>query len=294
MPSIHQKTFQVRYYECDAYGHLNNTNYLRWMQEAAFEASAAVGYDFSRYDAIGHLWLVRETEIAYLLPLSYQDEVEIETHVLDLRQCRSRRAYVFRHLRSGQVAARATTDWVYLNARTLRPATIPDELRLAFFPEGLPAEAPRRERFPTPPAPPPQVFSLRRQVAWRDVDMLWHVNNAAYLAYMEDASTHVCDAHGWTMERMRAAGFGIVARGHRIEYRQPAVLGDELEIATWFSDERLSSALRHYRLRRAGDGELLVQGRSQFVWVDIETGRPIRIPEHFLAEFADNRAVEVG
>ena len=35
-------TYQIRFYECDTIGHLNNANYLKLMQEAAFEASAAV------------------------------------------------------------------------------------------------------------------------------------------------------------------------------------------------------------------------------------------------------------
>ena len=50
MPAaVHTATFRVRHYECDAYGHLNNANYARYMQEAAFDASAAVGYGKDRY-----------------------------------------------------------------------------------------------------------------------------------------------------------------------------------------------------------------------------------------------------
>ena len=45
MPAEHRELFHVRYYECDPFGHMNNANHLRWMQEAAFAASAAVGYD---------------------------------------------------------------------------------------------------------------------------------------------------------------------------------------------------------------------------------------------------------
>ena len=52
MPLVHTRSFRVRYYECDAHNHLNNANYLKLMQEAAFEASAAVGYDRQKYDII--------------------------------------------------------------------------------------------------------------------------------------------------------------------------------------------------------------------------------------------------
>ncbi len=48
-PPIHvpflERAFRVRSYECDGYGHVNHANYLRYMQEAAFDASAAAGYD---------------------------------------------------------------------------------------------------------------------------------------------------------------------------------------------------------------------------------------------------------
>ena len=52
MPMTHVRTLRVRHYECDPYGHVNQANYLRYMQEAAFGASAAAGYDLARYEAI--------------------------------------------------------------------------------------------------------------------------------------------------------------------------------------------------------------------------------------------------
>lgn len=288
MPAIHHEPFRVRYYECDAYGHLNNINYLRWMQEVAFAASAAVGYDLGRYDHLGYLWLIRETDIEYILPLEYGDEVGVKTWVMDFRRSHSLRRYEFWNTQTGQLAARASTDWVYMNSKTLRPANIPEEMRLAFVPEGTPDHGSSRERFPVPPPPPPGVFSIQRPVGWGELDAMWHVNNAMYLAYIEEVGTRVCEAHGWSMQRMMEEGFGIVARRHRIEYRQPAKMGDVLDISTWYSDARRTTAFRHYAIQRAGDGELLARARTYWVWVDIHTRRPIRIPEHFLAEFADN------
>src|SRR5439155_20426757 len=98
MPLTHERTFRVRHYECDAYGHVNNTNYLRYMQEAAFDASAAAGYDLARYAALGNHWLVRETEIEYLAPLRYGHSVRVTTWVEDFHRVRSRRAYTVHRL----------------------------------------------------------------------------------------------------------------------------------------------------------------------------------------------------
>ena len=298
MPLTHVRTFRVRHYECDAYGHVNYANYLRYMQEAAFDATAAAGYDLARYEAMGRHWLVRETDIEYLRPLRYGDSVQVKTWVADFRRIRSLRAYEFRLAGSGELVARAHTDWVFLDSATWRPVPIPPEMMAAFFPEGLPDPAPPRSRFPSAPPPPPGVFRLPRRVEWRDIDMAQHVNNAAYLSYLEDCGVQVAAAHGWPMSRVQAEGFAIVARRHRIEYRQPAVLDDELELATWLSDVKRATVVRHYTVTRVSDGALLARARTLWVWVDVKTGRPIRIPGAFLADFAPNivgaRQEEVG
>jgi acyl-CoA thioester hydrolase len=290
MPLIHERTFRVRNYECDAYGHVNHANYLRYMQEAALDASAAAGYDIARYETMRRGWQIRETDITYLHPLTYGDSVIVKTWVEDFRRVRSRRAYELRRADNGTIIAEAHTDWVFLDTDTLRPVTVPEEMILGFYPEGLPGQAPRRKPFPEPPPPPPGVFVTRRHVEWRDIDQVHHVNNASYLAYIEDCGVQVAAAHDWPMARMMEHGFGIVARRYRIEYKQPAFMDDELEVATWISDPGRTSAVRHYTVTRLSDQALLVRARVVWVWVDLATGRPIRIPADFITDFIDNIA----
>ncbi|MGD8807766.1 MAG: thioesterase family protein [Chloroflexota bacterium] len=288
MALIHERAFRVRQYECDPYGHVNHANYLRYMQETAFDASAAAGYDLARYRGIQRAWLVRETDITYLRPLVYNDRVIVKTWVLDFRRVRSRRAYELRDAASGDIVAQATTDWVFMNDQTGRPESIPQEMIDAFFPDGPPADVPPREKFPEAPEPPPGVFIMRRPVQWSVIDGRQHVNNANYMVYLEDAGVQVCAAHGWPMTRMMEAGFGIVARRYRIDYRRPAVFGDELEISTWASDMKRATAVRHYTIRRAADEELLARAHVLWVWVDLASGRPIRVPAEFREDFGPN------
>lgn len=291
MPAIYTAQFQVRHYECDAYGHLNNANYARYMEEAAFEASASVGYGKARYEAMGYLWLAHETEIEYLQPVVYGDTIAVTTWVGDFRRVRSRRYYEFRKAGSEELVARASTDWVYLEAATQRPAIVPVEMIEAFAPEGAEKVATLpRKKFPPPPTPPPGVFKMRRRVEWRDIDTAHHVNNAVYFNYIEDCGMQVSVAHGWPLSRSEDAGFAVVAREHHIEYRNPAMLDDELEIATWVAPEGRIAANRFYTITRPSDDTLLAQARTLWVWIDINTRRPIRIPADFLADFAPNIA----
>lgn len=286
MPLTFERAFRVRHYECDAYGHVNHANYVRYMQEAAFDASAAAGYDMDWYGQNGHFWLIRETDITYLRPLAYNDTVIVKTWVADFHRVRSRRLYEFRLAGSDEPVATAFTDWVYLNAATQRPAAIPPEMAAGFWPEGPPAEPPPRERFPTPPPPPPQAFTMRRTVEWSHLDPAGHVNNANYLAYLETCGVEAVAHFGWPMSRLKEAGIGVVARRYHIEYKQQAVMGDELAVTTYVSDVKRATAVRHYAIRRLSDDALMAQAYAVWVWVDLAAGRPIRVPADFLETFA--------
>ena len=279
MAATYKQTLIARYHECDALGYLKNISYLRWMQESAFAASAAVGYDFAQYHQIGQLWLVRESNIKIFTPLKYGDEVQVKTWVKDIRRFRSIRAYEMRDMRTESLVAQASTDWVYLDTQTFRPVTIPQSMQLAFFPEGVPEKSISRGRFPKYPAPSSDIPVLHRVVMWDDLDMMWHVNNATYLKYMDEAEKHALTADGWSMQKLRQHAMRIDTQQQRIEYLHPAVLGDAVTVNTWCSGFKDELALRHYAIRRESDGLLLVQAVAQWGIRHIETGEVLSIPE---------------
>lgn len=294
MPHTFTRSFRVRYYECDPFGHLSNPNYLRYTQESAFDASAEAGFSRRKYEEMGRIWVIRQSEIEYLKPLWFDDCVEVRTWVADFRRATSRRQFELTRSADGELMARGFSDWVFLNRATGHPALIPPEVQAGFFPEGIPQSFPSREPFPPAPPPPSGVFTVRRRVGWHDLDPAGHVNNAMYLNYADDCGFQAIAAFGWPVQRMLSNGVAILIRKNQVQYLQAARLGDELEVATWVSDVRRSSAVRHYTIRRAanseGEGELLVRVLALGMWVDLNTYRPTRIPEEMLSDFAANIA----
>lgn len=290
MPLTHIRTFRVRYYECDAFGDVTEANYVRYMEEAAFAASAAAGYSLDRYAVLDRGWLVYETEIEYLQPLYYDDRIEVKTWVQDFRRVRSRRAYEFRLAGTEQLAARAVTDWVYMQLSTRRPAVIEDELKAVFFPEGLPQSLAARRRFPPSPAAPAGAFRWRRKVEWRDLDAAGHVNNAVYVDYIQEGWRRMMAAQGWPLERLRAEGITLRARRQQLEYKVPALLDEELEIETWLSEGAADSVLCHAAIRRAEDGRLVLRGRTRYVALEAEGQGPAVLPADLFADLGPLRA----
>jgi acyl-CoA thioester hydrolase len=241
---------------------------------------------------MGRTWLARETDLEIAHSPAYGDTVVVKTWVDDFRRVRSRRAYELRLAGSGALLAEGITDWAFLDSHSQRPAAIPEELKAAFFPEGAPAPAPARERFPAAPPAPPGVYRLWRRVEWQDLDQVRHVNNAAYLDYVEDCAVQAAVAHGWPPGRLRAEGLAIVPHRYQIEYRQPATLNEELALTTWLSGVQEQAMYRHFALARASDGAVLVRARALLVCKDRHTGRRAPLPAAYLAELAPNIAAE--
>jgi acyl-CoA thioester hydrolase len=286
----YERVFRVRCYECDAYGHVNNANYLRYMHEAAIEASGASGHPCVSEDARACGWGVREVDIEFLRPLHYGDAVRVAVRTETLEDRRTRWEYDFRYEPSGESVARA-------RAVSGIPAGGACDL-IADGEPGLhlgpsmddPSEGGGRSLLLPAPPPSPGVFRMRRKVLWQDLDATQRLNPAMYLVFATDSGMAVCEAHRWPLARMEAEGLGVIARRHTMVFLRDALLGDELEVATWAYGVKRSMAMRAYHILRARDEATLARVHSLYVWVGKESGHPIRIPEAFLKDFAPNFA----
>ncbi len=132
MPDIYLKHLTVDERAIDVHQHVNNQEYLRWMQEIAIEHSAAQGWPMARYLAGGSSWYVKSHFIDYLRPGVLGDEIIACTWVSGLTERSSPRRTLFLRVRDRQILARAETQWIFVSLDSGRPLLIPDALRSAF------------------------------------------------------------------------------------------------------------------------------------------------------------------
>jgi acyl-CoA thioester hydrolase len=124
---------------------------------------------------------------------------------------------------------------------------------------------------------------------WRvriyELDANGHVNNSVYVAYAEEVAALHAESLGfgrtWALEQ---AGTWVV-RHHEITYASPAGYGDELQLTTEVEQLRGARAVRHTAIRLAGDGRLVVEMRTEWVWIRLSDRRPGRIPASVIAAF---------
>ena len=111
-----------------------------------------------------------------------------------------------------------------------------------------------------------------------------HVNNVAYVQWMQDAAIQHSTATGST-RMTETIGATWVARMHRIEYLSPAFAGEAITVSTWVANFRKVRSLRRYRFIRVADQKVLAQGETDWVLVDVASGRPRGIPSEMAKLF---------
>ena len=155
-----------------------------------------------------------------------------------------------------------------------------------------------------PPDPGTTAFETFVRVRFHEVDALGHVNNAAYLNYLEQAAIDHATALGLDWERLQEFGGVFIARHHDITFLRPAFAGDVLRIVTWLGEPRGARVERTYRVFREppsattavffgrvvdstqvlDDTDLVVQATTEWVFIG-EHARPRRIPPGVVAMF---------
>jgi acyl-CoA thioester hydrolase len=124
----------------------------------------------------------------------------------------------------------------------------------------------------------PAIYEHSLVVAAEEIDRLGHVNNLAYVAWMQAAALAHSTAQGWSPERYEQLGAGWVVRSHEIKYLQPAYKGQQIVVRTWVTDMGKVGSKRRYKILRSGDAALLASAATQWVFVDYTRGTLRNIP----------------
>jgi acyl-CoA thioester hydrolase len=133
MPAIYQHRLIVPNDAIDGQGHVNNLEYVRWMQEAAIAHSDAQGWSAERYQQFGAGWVVRTHKIEYLQAAFAGDEITVYTWVSNFRKIRSLRKYKIVRTTDRATLAVAETDWAFIAHDRRVPRRIPPEVAEAFL-----------------------------------------------------------------------------------------------------------------------------------------------------------------
>jgi len=128
------------------------------------------------------------------------------------------------------------------------------------------------------------VYRHRFTVPESAVDQNGHVNNVVYVQWMQDVAILHYESAGGN-QAMQDAGATWVARSHHIEYLKPLYAGEDVVALTWVENLRRVRSLRRYQFLRQSDNVLLARGETDWVFIDIASGRPRVILEDIISHW---------
>ncbi len=129
----------------------------------------------------------------------------------------------------------------------------------------------------------PNPYTVEVKVLPEEIDQLGHANNRVYLNWIMKAAYTHSESLGLSVDDYLNIGVAMVAKRHELNYIAATFVNDELIIGTWIAtnDNRFNSQ-RNYQIIRLSDDKTILRAETDWVSVNIQTGKPQRMPEEFI------------
>ena len=122
--------------DIDFMGHVNNARYLSWVQDAVLAHWRGLA---PAEEAAAKAWVALKHEITYRKPAFLDDEVVARTVLEKVAGVRAFYTTVIE--RGEEVLAEVRSAWCCIDAKTLRPSRIGEDIARLFFADGPSSEA---------------------------------------------------------------------------------------------------------------------------------------------------------
>lgn len=130
MSEAYQKTLTVNEDDLDELNHVNNVRYVQWIQDIAKEHWNEFA-DKSLREGI--IWVVKHHDISYKSPAKLGDRINIRTYIEKSKGAVSTRIVEMLDFDTAKVLLRSSTEWCLLDANSLRPIRITEDIKRVFI-----------------------------------------------------------------------------------------------------------------------------------------------------------------
>lgn len=121
-----------------------------------------------------------------------------------------------------------------------------------------------------------------------DIDGLNHTNNAVYVRWCEYIAWEHSGSLGMDLDAYKKSNRAMAIRKANYDYVLSSNLGDKLLIGTWLTSiNKKLSMERRFQIIRLSDSETILRAKWNLVCIEIDSGRPRRMPQEFLNAYSE-------
>jgi acyl-CoA thioester hydrolase len=126
------------------------------------------------------------------------------------------------------------------------------------------------------------MFEKRFTAGVEEIDELGHVNNAAWVRWIQDMATAHWDA---VADPAHDEAYVWVVIRHEIDYLRAVGPGETVTGRTWVGGPPRGAMFDRHVEFLGADGKPRVKAKTTWAILDRATGRPLRVPKEVAAPF---------
>ena len=126
-----------------------------------------------------------------------------------------------------------------------------------------------------------KIHSHSMRVRYAETDQMGVVHHGNYPTFLEEARTAWLRDMGISYKKMEASGIGLPITLVWLKYKKSALYDDVLTIKTILSKIPNVRLEFDYEIYNEAE-ELLVTAKTELVFINMQTKRPMKAPEYFL------------
>jgi acyl-CoA thioesterase FadM len=267
---------QIRPSDHDSLGHVNNANYVAYVQHVVAEWLSSHGVAAGWRDRASTYWMMQELAIEYRLASSYGDRLFANVWPVEYDEGQPVFGSEIYRLdgETRQVIARSRSRWQQRRSST-------DEAVAATGEWPGPANAASGD-LPRPFKAPVESKNARRYRWQRSVERSEigpgnRIHPHVLFEWIEEATLHASTESGWPIERYLAEDFIVFQMRHDASINSLPVLGEVMEVTSRMISARRLRGTWHNEIRSQSDGRLLATNHSTGVFLNLD-GRPTSPP----------------
>jgi acyl-ACP thioesterase len=178
------QNYTIPCYDTDASWRLKPASFMNLAQEAAGQHAVYLGFGYDDLIKTGTAWILSRVHIEFVDTPKWRDEVVLTTWHKGLNRLFYLRDFIMTD-KEGKERVKATTSWLVLNLETRRLVRDPQLMEEGTVCTDNVIETPADKVVMPKDVEPEHVMD--HVVAYSDVDMLGHTNNAMYMQWAMDA-----------------------------------------------------------------------------------------------------------
>lgn len=127
-------------------------------------------------------------------------------------------------------------------------------------------------------------FSRQITATTADIDILGHVNNAVWVAWIQEIAVEHC--YSLATPEEQAAYVWVITR-HEIDYRGNVRVGETVTGETWVPEPPRGARFNRHVRFLGDDGKVRVEAVTTWALLDRATGRLLRVPAALADRFVE-------